>query len=136
MSKKEIWKSKSRKEDKPWGTTQIWAAHGSVQGKIIKINAKAQTSLKYNLLKNEVFYVLTGSVLITFGNSDTISYPELNPYETTVLEVGDFLSVQSGCPYRIKAIENSILVEVATTQDTRVVILEDDYGRATGQESK
>jgi len=136
MSKKEIWKTKSHKEDKPWGTTQVWTAHGTVQGKIITINAGARTSLKYNLLKNEVFYVLSGSVLITFGNSRTLSHPELNPYETVTLEVGEFLSVQSECPYRIQALESSILVEVATTQDSRAVILEDDYGRVMVKEDK
>lgn len=129
MSKKEIWKSTSRKEDKPWGTTQVWSAHGTWQGKIITINAGARTSLKYNVLKNEVFYLLSGLVHITFGNSRTLSDPTINPYVTTILEVGDFLSVQSDCPYRILAIENSVLVELANTQDSKTVILEDDYGR-------
>ena len=129
MPKKQIWSSISRKEDKPWGHTFVWSANGNVQGKIITILAGKRTSLKYNPTKNEVFYVVSGSVKVIFGDSLTLTHPNRIPYVTKILKTGDVLNVQSECPYRIESLEDSILVEVADRHDSQTVILEDDYGR-------
>lgn len=129
MSKKEAWVSTHRKEHKPWGHTYVWNATGNAQGKVITILTGKRTSLKYNTTKNEVFYIISGSVKIMFGNSMTICKPESNPYRTQILKTGDVFHVQSECPYRIESLEESVLIEVADRHDTLTVILEDDYGR-------
>jgi hypothetical protein len=38
--------------------------------------------------------------------------------------------VQSECPYRIEALEESEIIEVGDRSDNEPVRLEDDYGRA------
>lgn len=43
------------------------------------------------------------------------------------------LSVQSGCPYRLEALEDSIILEVSSNDrgDSGINRIHDDYGRKT-----
>ena len=48
---------------------------------------------------------------------------------TGILVPGTALVVQSGCPYRLEAIEDSIILEVSNSRESALTRLHDDYGR-------
>ena len=67
---------------------------------------------------------------VQYGNQETLNDPVQNPFEHTVLSPGESLSVQSGCPYRITAVEDSQVIEISEERfNSRTVRIEDDYGR-------
>jgi len=127
---KESWASRSTKAKKPWGETTVWHAFQTIHGKVITIREGERTSLKYHSIKNEVFFVLRGTVKVTHGNSRTLKNEEKHPYKSCILKSGDIFVVQSECPYRLEALEESEIIEVGDRSDNEPVMLEDDYGRA------
>jgi len=127
---KEAWTSRSAQESKPWGDTIVWHALQSIHGKAITIHEGCRTSLKYHKIKSEVFFVLSGSVRVTYGNSKTLKDSEKHPYKTSILKAGDTFIVQSECPYRLEALEEARLIEVGDRVDDAPIRIEDDYGRA------
>jgi len=132
-SPKHSWTSKSVSEEKPWGETQTWSTIHSFYGKKILIRRGEQTSLKYHKLKNETFFVLSGSALVKHGTSRTLAKPERYPYEQRIICAGDVLTVQSECPYRITAIVDCTIIEIGDRNDDVPILLEDDYGRVTNK---
>jgi mannose-6-phosphate isomerase-like protein (cupin superfamily) len=125
------WAGPAKKEMTPWGETWTWSTPDTLVGKIIKIRAGNRTSLKYHRLKNKSFFVLQGCVEITFGNSFTVSNPAENPYSTVVIVAGETFSIQSECPYRIKSVDDSTIIEIGDRSRDTFVRLEDDYGRTS-----
>ena len=127
---KSCWTGRSRTTDKPWGSEVVWAAHHSVGGKILHIRESERTSLKFNTLKDECLFVLSGIVEVQYGNQETLTDPVQHPFEHTVLSPGESLCVQSGCPYRITAVEDSQVIEISEERfNSRTIRIEDDYGR-------
>ncbi len=135
MEPKTGWTGPTKREATPWGETWTWSTPDTLLGKIIKIRANNRTSLKYHKLKNKSFFVLGGKVEVTFGNSKTVSMPETNPYQVLLLSVGETFSVQSECPYRIKALDDSTIIEIGDSSRDLFVRLEDDYGRSSSGEN-
>jgi len=129
---KSAWVSKgNNKSDvkKPWGTEKIWAGFGGIHGKTLFIDKGKRTSLKYNILKSEVLMLRNGSAEVTIGNEMTLIDPVGNPFKTETIYAGDSLLVQSGSPYRIKAIENCEIIEIGDNGSSMPVRIEDDFGR-------
>ena len=127
---KSCWTGRSRTTDKPWGSEVVWAAHHSVGGKILHIRESERTSLKFNTLKDECLFVLSGMIEVQFGNQQTLEDRVQHPFEHVVLSPGESLSVQSGCPYRITAEEDAQVVEISETKyQNKTIRIEDDYGR-------
>jgi len=131
---KSAWVSNSSTTEKPWGSECRWAALPTVAGKILYIKEGHRNSLKYNNLKDECLFVLTGEVEVEFGNELSLTDPVANPFKKRVLEKGETLNVQSGCPYRITAHVDSSLIEIgssggAVEPETTITRIEDDYGR-------
>ena len=127
---KSSWTQASRVVERPWGFEMRWSAHNSVAGKILNINAGERTSLKYNTLKDECLFLLAGKIKIQYGNEHTLKDPVQNPFQYGVLTAGESLSVQSGCPYRITAIEDSQVIEISEARfNSKTIRIEDDYGR-------
>lgn len=130
-----IWKNKTTEDIKPWGSVVKISTPFGMMGKIIYIESGKRNSLKYYKNKNQSLYCLKGRVIVTapmefeFGDiiyADKGSVFELNP--------GDVILIQSDNPYRIKALEDSILVEVLLGNDAEsVVMLDDDYGRVNNK---
>ncbi len=124
------WVSQARTHPKPWGSEVIWSAHNSVGGKILHILEGLRTSLKYNTLKDECLLVLSGVIEIQYGSEHTLKDPVQYPFEYAVLNPGESLSVQSGCPYRITAVEDSQVIEISEERfNSKTIRIEDDYGR-------
>lgn len=126
------WVSTSRQEKKPWGETWVWQAGQTIHGKLIKMDKGHRTSLKYHAVKSEVFFVLEGRVRVTFGSHETLDDPDTYPYEKRVLNPMDVLNVNSGCPYRIEALDDSKIIEVGDRVNDVAIMLEDDYNRTRG----
>ena len=129
MGCKSIWKGSSHKHEKPWGSEVSWRGPASY-GKILTIKKGCRTSFKMNKIKDEVLHVTAGSIKATFSDEYFFNDPSQHPMETKILSKGDVLNVQSGCPYRIEAIEESVIVEIGNQSRSDVVRIMDDYGRA------
>jgi len=128
---KDAWTSSSISESKPWGETHVWHALGHIHGKLIHIRKGERTSLKYHKVKTEIFFVISGELKVTFGNSKTLKNPEKYPYQTKTLRPMEVLYVQSECPYRLEATEDSQVIEVGDRVADEPVRIDDDYGRET-----
>tara|TARA_B100001094_G_C18147091_1_gene781420 strand:- start:581 stop:1018 length:438 start_codon:yes stop_codon:yes gene_type:complete len=122
------WPGKSQRYDKPWGHEHAWT--GIFHGKEIHIKSGHRTSLKYNKTKDEVLYVQSGIVHVEYADEGHLTSPSKFPARSKKLKKGELLNVQSGCPYRLSALEDSIVFEISESRfgGGRVVI-EDDYGR-------
>jgi len=126
---KTSWKSRSTKTEKPWGYELHWAALGQVHGKCLYIKGGEKTSLKYFLRKDEVLFLRKGRALIIHGDEYSIRLPELYPMRKTLLEPGESMCIQQGCPYRIIALDDCEIFEIGNNGDQPLVRVEDDYGR-------
>ena len=127
---KAAWITRWRKEDKPWGSEMIWASFTAGHGKLLTPQEGKRTSLKYNPQKSESLIVLTGKVHAKYGDEYTLDDPVGHPWHEAVLEPGMTLNVQSGCPYRLTAVEESTIVEIGNHLADKPVRIEDDYGRS------
>tara|TARA_R100000008_G_C3568711_1_gene160719 strand:+ start:515 stop:958 length:444 start_codon:yes stop_codon:yes gene_type:complete len=130
---KSAWIANSTCVAKPWGEEISWAALPSIHGKILYIEAGTRTSYKYHKSKNEVLFVLKGEANVQFGSEHTLEDPIGFPLKHALLEPGQCLNVQSGCPYRIEAITDCEIVEISDGRsgESDKVRIEDDYGRET-----
>ena len=114
---------------KPWGTEKVWSGFNGVHGKLLFIDKGKKTSLKFHKIKTEVLFLKTGKVQVIFGNESTFTDNIANPLQKEILLPGDALLVQSGCPYRIIALENSEIIEIGNYNSDKPVRVLDDYGR-------
>ena len=126
---KSSWRSKSSTVSKPWGSETSWHAIGTVSGKCLKISKGNRTSLKYYPLKDEVLFLYRGKILVEHGDEGTLENPEKFPWKLSSLSPGELINVQSGCPYRIEALEDSEVIEIGSRESQPPVRIEDDYGR-------
>ena len=128
---KSAWVSreKGNYEDKPWGKEKTWAGFSGVHGKLLYIDKDKKTSLKFHNQKSEVLFLKAGKVKVIFGNESAFVDPVANPLQTEILEPGDALLVQSSCPYRIIALENSEIIEIGNHSSDKPIRVADEYGR-------
>jgi mannose-6-phosphate isomerase len=126
---KSAWVSRSYTYDKPWGSETSWSAMQAVDGKLLRIDQGCRNSLKYHHQKDECLYVLSGEVEVQYGTERTLEDPVGYPFIIRLLREGDALNVQSGCPYRLTAIEDSVIIEIGTHGGKSIIRIEDDYGR-------
>jgi mannose-6-phosphate isomerase-like protein (cupin superfamily) len=129
--KKTAWKSKSEKTERPWGSEWSFTGHNYIHGKILYIRAGERTSLKYHKIKSEALMLVRGKAKVIYGGENTLDDPVIAPFEEDIFEAGDCLSVQSGCPYRIEAIEDCEIIEIGNHRADPPIRIEDDYGRVS-----
>jgi mannose-1-phosphate guanylyltransferase len=108
--------------DKPWGHERLWALNQHYVGKFLHIRAGESLSLQYHELKDETICVLGGRLHLTIGRGVTA-------LENKVLGPGDCEAIPPGTIHQMKAIEDTVVVEVSTPQLADVVRIEDRYGR-------
>jgi mannose-6-phosphate isomerase len=111
---------------KPWGHEEIFAlVEGSYVGKLLFVTAGESLSLQYHHTKDETIALVSGQVEIDLGSSaETLRAVSLSP--------GDSVHVLPGTLHRLRAVEDSVLVEASTAQPgwrEDIVRLEDRYGR-------
>jgi mannose-6-phosphate isomerase len=109
--------------EKPWGYELIWALSEIYCGKILFVRGGQALSLQYHELKDESWYVQEGRAeleLAAVGGGER-QLREIVP--------GDCLRLRPRTLHRVRALEDTLILEVSTPQLEDVVRLEDDYGR-------
>ncbi len=129
--KKSAWVLKSSSIQKPWGDETSWRSPTSVSVKTLTLNKGKRNSFKYNNLKDELLICASGKIKAYFGSEELLE--GTGNLNLEILLPGMALAVQTQCPYRLEAVEDSIVLEVSTghRSDSGTVRLHDDYGRKT-----
>ena len=119
----------STKKEMPWGIEVSWSAFTGMHGKTLFIDKGKRTSLKYHKLKSEVLYIMKGEAEVTYGSELSLEGVVDHELKIDILKEGDTLNIQSGCPYRVKAITDCEIIEVGNHASDSPIRIEDDYGR-------
>jgi mannose-6-phosphate isomerase len=112
------------KVDKPWGHELIWALTDAYCGKILFVKAGESLSLQFHREKDESWLVHSGRAQLEMGR------PGDKTPNSEVVGPGAAFRIRPGTIHRVKALEDTTILEVSTTQLEDVVRLEDGYGRA------
>ena len=118
--------SELTKVDKPWGHELIFAVTDRYAGKLLVVNAGESLSLQFHKVKDEAWYVLEGRAELELGAAGE------GVLNTEVVAAGASFHFPPGTVHRLRAIEETTILEVSTPELEDVVRLEDRYGRAEG----
>ena len=109
--------------EKPWGYELHWAKTDRYVGKLIHVNAGHALSLQFHNVKDEAWYVLEGRAEVELGA------PGDSVLASEVVGPGAAFRFTPGTVHRVKAVEDTTILEVSTPELDDVVRLEDSYGR-------
>jgi mannose-6-phosphate isomerase len=112
-----------RRVEKPWGWELIWAETDAYAGKILFVKAGESLSLQFHNEKDESWYVLEGRARVELGAKGE------GLIEQGVVVAGAAFRFRPGTVHRVRALEDTRILEVSTPQLDDVVRLEDSYGR-------
>jgi mannose-6-phosphate isomerase len=112
-----------RRVEKPWGWELIWAETDAYAGKILFVQAGESLSLQFHNEKDESWYVLEGRARVELGAKGE------GLIEQGVVVAGAAFRFRPGTVHRVRALEDTRILEVSTPQLDDVVRLEDSYGR-------
>jgi mannose-6-phosphate isomerase len=108
--------------EKPWGWELIWALTDRYCGKLLFVRAGQALSLQYHEVKDESWYVEKGRATLELGPAGgALGHGEIG--------TGDCFHFPPGTVHRLRALEDTLIVEVSTPDLGDVVRLADDYGR-------
>jgi mannose-6-phosphate isomerase-like protein (cupin superfamily) len=113
------------KIEKLWGWELLWAHAEQYVGKILFVRAGHALSLQFHSEKDESWYVHSGRAEFEIGDPG-------GPLDVEVVGPGRAFHLVAGTVHRIRALEDTVLLEVSTPETEDVVRLEDRYGRADG----
>lgn len=124
---KTVWVTNSHHDEKSWGHELTIGSLSTIQAKILYIKKGSTTSLKYYTTKNEMLFIRSGKVLVEY-DSEKYHYqdPEERALKNQVLLPGDVLCVQSQCPYKIIAMEDSEIFEIGDSRTGHVVRIDEE----------
>lgn len=115
-------RTEPRKVEKPWGWELVWAEGDRYAAKLLFVRAEQALSLQYHERKDESWYVQDGRAVLELGTVGAeLSEAEIGP--------GDTFHFTPGTVHRVRALEDTLIVEVSTPELDDVVRLADDYGR-------
>ncbi len=117
------WAFEVKKVEKPWGHELIWALSDAYCGKVLFVKAGAALSLQFHNEKDESWLVQSGRVLLELGDAGEAVLQQ------EIVEAGMAFHYPPGTVHRVKALEDTTILEVSTPQLDDVVRLEDLYGR-------
>lgn len=123
LSLLERWTFEPRRVDKPWGHELIWAVTDHYCGKVLVVNAGQQLSLQFHREKDEAWYVLDGRAELEFAAAGE------KATSREVVMPGAAFHITPGTVHRVRALEDTTILEVSTPHLDDVVRLEDSYGR-------
>ena len=95
---------------KGWGYEKWIVNKEEYCGKLLFFNSGKRCSWHYHKLKDEVFYIQSGKVLIKYSEEDN-----LGSANEVVLGPGDNFHVYRGLRHQILALEDTELFEFSTT---------------------
>jgi mannose-6-phosphate isomerase-like protein (cupin superfamily) len=110
--------------EKPWGHELIWAKAERYAGKLLFVRAGRALSLQFHREKDESWYVLDGRAEIELGEAGQAVL------QTEIVGPGAAFRFRPGTVHRVRALEDTTILEVSTAQLDDIVRLEDEYGRA------
>jgi mannose-6-phosphate isomerase-like protein (cupin superfamily) len=110
--------------DKPWGWELIWALTDTYCGKLLFVSAGESLSLQYHERKDESWYVQEGRAELELSRLDD------DGRDLVEIAPGDCFRFAPGTVHRLRALDDTLIVEVSTPDLDDVVRLEDAYGRA------
>ena len=94
---------------KGWGFEK-WIVNSSEYcGKLLYFVKGKKCSWHYHILKDEVFYVQSGRILVRYGDIDDITIAQ-----TCILEKGDNFHIYRGLRHQMEALEDTELFEFST----------------------
>lgn len=107
---------------RPWGGYSILKKSESHWVKKLFIHDGARTSLQSHKLREELWYVLSGSIVAQIGKT----FHEA--------KTGDVLFIPKNKMHRLTGVKNACVLEVSFGKvlETDIIRYEDDYGRTTG----
>ena len=109
--------------DKPWGYELIWAKTDRYAGKVLFVKAGEALSLQFHNRKDESWYVLDGRAELELGKAgEAVTKKE-------VISKGAAFHFEPGTVHRVRAVDDTTILEVSTPELDDVVRLEDSYGR-------
>ena len=117
------WAFDARRVEKPWGWELIWAHCESYAGKVLFVRAGHSLSLQFHNEKDESWYVQSGSAEVQLGDAGEAVL------STEIVRPGACFRFRPGTVHRVRALEDTTILEASTPQLDDVVRLEDDYGR-------
>ena len=112
-----------RTVEKPWGSELIWAHTQAYAGKILFVKAGESLSLQFHNEKDESWYVLEGRARVELGKAGE------GILEEEIIRAGQAFHFPPGTVHRVRALDDTHILEVSTPQLDDVVRLEDNYGR-------
>ena len=95
--------------DKGWGWERWIVNTEEYCGKLLFFNKSKRCSWHYHKLKDEVFYLQSGKMMIYFSDSD-----ELENAGQLILNPGDNFHVYRGLRHQMRALEDTELFEFST----------------------
>ena len=113
----------SLRVEKPWGHELIWAKAEQYAGKLLFVRAGQALSLQFHREKDESWYVLEGRAELQLGEAGQAVLT------AEVVGPGAAFRFRPGTVHRVRAIEDTTILEVSTPQLDDIVRLEDEYGR-------
>jgi mannose-6-phosphate isomerase len=117
------WDSLVLHVDKPWGYELIYGVTASYCGKILFVRAGEALSLQYHRFKEETIYLHEGEAEIELAAGQG------SPPAVARISPGQSFHITPGTIHRLRAIEDSLFLEVSTPHLDDVVRLDDRYGR-------
>ena len=114
--------------DKPWGHELIWALSEHYCGKLLHVNAGHALSLQFHNEKDESWYVLEGRAELE------LAAPGDAVRDAEIVGPGAAFRLRPGTVHRLRAVEDTVVLEVSTPHLEDVVRLDDEYGRQTSAE--
>jgi mannose-6-phosphate isomerase len=109
--------------EKPWGYELIWARAEDYAGKVLFVRAGQALSLQFHREKDESWYVLEGRAELELGEAGQAVL------QTEIVGTGAAFRFRPGTVHRVRAVEDTTILEVSTPQLEDIVRLEDEYGR-------
>ena len=117
------WGFPVRRVEKPWGYELIWALTDVYCGKVLFVKAGQALSLQFHREKDESWLIHSGRAQIEMGR------PGDKMPNSEVVAAGAAFRMRPGTIHRVRALEDTTIIEVSTPQLEDVVRLEDRYGR-------
>lgn len=100
---------------KPWGRELLVASTEHYTGKVLWMNAGKGGAFQYHRVKDEAFYLFSGTAVVKFRDSAGDQEVVIGP--------GDAYHVPPGAPHQVTAITNCVFFEASTPAfDDRVAV--------------
>ena len=94
---------------KGWGFEKWIVNNEEYCGKLLYFVKGKKCSWHYHLLKDEVFYIQSGKILVKYSDKD-----DINNAKETILSKGDNFHVYRGLRHQMIALEDTELFEFST----------------------